>query len=247
MYAIGEEVNINCVDTSNTAEQVEWLNSTGTVLISSLSSTVTLNIDTITDEHHGRTYTCRIRSSETVHDINYSIIVLGMVLYIHYFSINFILNILLLNYICIVPRTPIVIQINPSRYGPQTTGSRLTLTCIAAKTVTGLTLSVETLWSGPNGTELMTSDTIIVADATMEPLRTIHTITFTSLATSHAGVYNCEVVLPSPALTTSYQTTTSYTVFVSRKPTSKLRLFWLDSFMFHLFATHLLCSSTSWC
>ena len=91
MYAIGEEVNINCVDTSNTAEQVEWLNSTGTVLISSLSSTVTLNIDTITDEHHGHTYTCRIRSSETVHDINYSIIVLGMVLYIHYFSINFIL------------------------------------------------------------------------------------------------------------------------------------------------------------
>lgn len=81
MYAIGEEVNINCVDTSNSAEQVEWLNSTGTVLIFSLSSTVTLNIDAITDEHHGLTYTCRIRSSETVHDINYNIIVLGMIVF----------------------------------------------------------------------------------------------------------------------------------------------------------------------
>ena len=244
MYAIGEEVNINCVDTSNTAEQVEWLNSTGTVLISSLSSTVTLNIDTIMDEYHGRTYTCRIHSSETVHDINYNIIVLGMIVCIHYFSINFILN---MNYICIVPPTPIVIQINPSRYGPQTTGSRLTLTCIAVKTVTGLTLPVETLWSGPNGTELMTSDTIVVADATVEPLRTIHTITLTSLAASHAGVYNCEVALPSPALTTPYQTTTSYTVFVSCKSHQNSLSLDVGSFMFHIFATHLLCSSTSWC
>lgn len=77
MYAIGEEVNINCVDTSKTADQVEWLNSTGTVLIFSLSSTVTLNIDMITDEHHGLFYTCRIRSSAIVHSINYNIIVLG--------------------------------------------------------------------------------------------------------------------------------------------------------------------------
>ena len=77
MYAIGEEVNINCVDTSETSEQVEWLNSTGSVLIFSLSSTVTLNIDTITDEHHGLTYTCRIRSSENINDIRYSIFVLG--------------------------------------------------------------------------------------------------------------------------------------------------------------------------
>lgn len=87
MYAIGEEVNINCVDTSNTAEQVEWLNSTGTVLIFSLSSTVTLNIDTITDKHHNLTYTCRIRASETVHDINYDIIVLGIVLYVQHITI----------------------------------------------------------------------------------------------------------------------------------------------------------------
>ena len=88
MYAIGEEVNVNCVDASNTAEQVEWLNSTGTVLIFSLSSTVTLNIDIITDEHHGLTYTCRIRASdhEIVHDINYNIIVLGTYNTLHYYN-----------------------------------------------------------------------------------------------------------------------------------------------------------------
>ena len=77
MYTAGEEVNINCVDSHETAEQVEWLNSTGTVLIFSLSSVVTLTIDTITDEHHGLDYTCRIRSSGTTHDISYNIIVLG--------------------------------------------------------------------------------------------------------------------------------------------------------------------------
>lgn len=85
------------------------------------------------------------------------------------------------------------------------------------KAVTGLTHPAETWWSGPNGTQLMTSGSIIVADTTVEPLRTTHTITFTSLATSHAGAYNCEVALSSPALTIPYQTTTSYTVFVSRK------------------------------
>lgn len=85
------------------------------------------------------------------------------------------------------------------------------------KAVTGLTLPAETSWYGPNGTELMTSDGIMVADAVMEPLRTVQTITFTSLATSHAGVYNCGVSLSSPALTIPYQTMTSHIVFVSRK------------------------------
>ena len=116
-----------------------------------------------------------------------------------------------------MPPTPVLTQINPSRSGPLNTGSRLTLTCIAVKAVTGLTLPAETLWSGPNGTELMSSGSIIVADAVVEPLRTVQTITFTSMATSHAGVYNCETTLSSPALTIPYQTITSYTVFVSRK------------------------------
>ena len=116
-----------------------------------------------------------------------------------------------------MPPIPVVTQINPSRYGPQSTGSRLTLTCIAVKAVTGLTLPVETLWSGPNGTELMTSGSIIVANTVTEPLRTTQAITFTSLTTSQAGVYNCEAVLSSPALTIPYRTITSYTVLVSRK------------------------------
>ena len=98
MYAVGEEVNINCVDTSKTADQVEWLNSTGTVLIFSLSSTVTLNIDMITDEHHGLIYTCRIRSLGIVHDINYNIIVLGENCVTLAIAYN---QILLFNYFCV--------------------------------------------------------------------------------------------------------------------------------------------------
>ena len=116
-----------------------------------------------------------------------------------------------------VPPTPVLIQVNPSRYGSLNTGSRLTLTCIAVKATTGLTLPAETSWFGPNGTKLMTSDSIIVADAVMEPLRTVHTITFTSLSTSHAGVYSCGASLSSPALTIPYQTMTSHTVLISRK------------------------------
>ena len=116
-----------------------------------------------------------------------------------------------------MPRTPILIQINPSRYGPLSIGSRLSLTCITVKAVAGLTLPAETLWSGPNRTELMTGGSIVVANAIVEPLRTLQTITFTSLATSHAGVYNCEAALSSPALTIPYKTITSYSVFVSCK------------------------------
>lgn len=116
-----------------------------------------------------------------------------------------------------MPPTPVLIQINPSRYGALSTGSRLTLTCIAVKAVAGMTLPAETMWSGPSGTELMTGGSIVVADTITESLRTLQTITFTSLATSHAGVYNCEAALPSPALTFPYRTITSYTVFVSCK------------------------------
>ena len=106
-------------------------------------------------------------------------------------------------------------QINPSRYGSLSTGSRFTLTCIAVKAVDGLTLPAATLWYGPSGTELGTNDSIIVAEATVEPLRTVHAITFTSIATSHAGVYNCETMLFSPALSIPYEAVTSYAVLVT--------------------------------
>lgn len=116
-----------------------------------------------------------------------------------------------------MPPTPLLTQITPSRYGALSTGSWLSLTCIAVKAVTGLTHPAQTTWYGPNGTELMTGSSIVVANAIVEPLRTLQTITFTSLATSHAGVYSCEAVQSSPALTTPYRTITSYTVFVSCK------------------------------
>lgn len=108
-------------------------------------------------------------------------------------------------------------QINPSSTGPHNTGSRFTLTCITVKAVAGLTYPTEIQWTGPNGTELMTGDRITVADVVMESLRTVQTITFSSLSTSQAGVYSCQTSLFSPALTIPYQTVTSYTVVVSCK------------------------------
>ena len=77
MYSAGEAVNINCVDTSGRADLVQWINSTGTVLTSSLSTSVTLTINSITDQHQGLDYICRIRSSGVTRDLNYTFIVLS--------------------------------------------------------------------------------------------------------------------------------------------------------------------------
>lgn len=77
MYSTGEAVTISCVDSSGTADLVQWIDPMGTVLTSSLSTTVTLTINSITDQHHGLDYICRIHSSGVTHGLNYTIIVLG--------------------------------------------------------------------------------------------------------------------------------------------------------------------------
>ena len=77
MYSAGESVTINCVDRSGTANQVQWLDSMGTVLTSSLSTSVALTINSVTDQHHSLDYICRIFLSEVIRDLNYTIIVLS--------------------------------------------------------------------------------------------------------------------------------------------------------------------------
>ena len=77
MYSAGEAVTISCVDSSGVADLVQWIDPMGTVLISSLSTAVTLTISSITDQHHGLDYVCRMRSNGVTHDLNYTIIVLG--------------------------------------------------------------------------------------------------------------------------------------------------------------------------
>lgn len=114
-----------------------------------------------------------------------------------------------------MPPSPLITQINPSSAGTQRAGSGYSLTCIALKTASGLTQSAQTLWRGPDGVAVVTGGSITVADPVYESLRTRQTITFSSLSTAHAGVYTCEGTLSSPALTTPYQTTSSYTVAIS--------------------------------
>ena len=77
MYSSGEAVSINCIDSSGTANLVQWINSTGTILTSSLSTAVTLTFASVTDQHHGIDYVCRIHSSGVTRDLNYTIIVLS--------------------------------------------------------------------------------------------------------------------------------------------------------------------------
>lgn len=99
-----------------------------------------------------------------------------------------------------------MVLVNPSSTGTPSAGSIYTLTCIALKTVSGLTRSVQTLWTGPNGVPLVTNGSTVVAAAISESLSTTQNVTFGSLSTSDAGVYTCESTLSSPALTTPYQT-----------------------------------------
>ena len=116
-----------------------------------------------------------------------------------------------------VPPAPLLTQINPSASGVQTAGSQFTLTCVALKTSSGLTSSAQTLWTGPNATAVITGGSIVVTDPLFEPLRTVQIVTFSSLSTAHAGNYSCEGTLSSPALTTTYQTSTSYTITITGK------------------------------
>ncbi len=106
-------------------------------------------------------------------------------------------------------------QISPSSAGTQRAGSGYSLTCIALKTASGLTQSAQTLWRGPDGVAVVTGGGITVADAVYESLRTRQTVIFSSLSTAFAGVYSCKGSLSSLALTSPYQTTTSYTVAIS--------------------------------
>ena len=209
MYSSGESVSINCIDSSGIANLVQWINSTGTVLTSSSSAAVMLTIASVTDQRHGNNYICRIHSSGVTRDLNYTIIVLGK-------QNPMIVDVKLsLFHISSVPPSSLMTQISPSSTGTQRAGSGYSLTCIALKTASGLTRSAQTLWRGPDGVAIITGGGITVADPVYESLRTRQTVTFSSLSTALAGVYTCEGTLSSPALTSPYQTTTSYTVSIS--------------------------------
>ena len=76
MYSVGDAVSIDCVDTTGSANLVQWLNSSGRVLtFGSTSSTLSINL--LTDSYHGLVYTCRIHSSGVTQDSNHTIIVLS--------------------------------------------------------------------------------------------------------------------------------------------------------------------------
>ena len=76
---VGETVSLDCIDTTETATSVQWLNSTGHVLASSTTLSVSLNINPITDVHHGMRYTCRIHAEDLMTDLIFTVIILGKV------------------------------------------------------------------------------------------------------------------------------------------------------------------------
>ena len=77
MYSAGDSVSINCVDSSGMADQLQWVDPAGSVLTTSSSTSVTLAWSSITDQHHGVDYVCRIRTLGVTQDFNYTLIILS--------------------------------------------------------------------------------------------------------------------------------------------------------------------------
>lgn len=115
------------------------------------------------------------------------------------------------------PPSPVTVLIDPSSTGTLTAGHTYNLTCIALKSVNGLTQPALTEWTGSSGAAVETGNNILLGSAVSESLRTVQRVTFSPLATSHAGVYSCQSTLHSDALTTPDTAVQSYTVTVSGK------------------------------
>lgn len=117
-----------------------------------------------------------------------------------------------------MPPIPVTVLINPSSTGVPTAGSGHILSCLALKSASGITQSSQTQWRGPSGSAVMTNGSTVLSTAVSGPLRTVQNITFRSLSTSDAGIYTCQVILFSSALTTPFLTTQSHTLRITGKP-----------------------------
>ena len=114
-----------------------------------------------------------------------------------------------------MPPIPVTVLINPSSTAAPTAGSGYILSCVALKSASGITQSAQTQWRGPSGSAVTTNGSTVLSSAVSGPLRTVQNITFRSVSTSDAGVYTCQAILFSSALTIPFLTTQSYTIRIT--------------------------------
>ena len=105
-----------------------------------------------------------------------------------------------------------------SESGPVEAGSAgLTLTCTVTEVISGLTSMPSAHWMGPSG-PVTSGDDIVVTDNFSNDTTVTVTLSFSSLHTSHVGLYTCQGTVVSPAAVDDVTiTTTPHTVTVRRK------------------------------
>ena len=93
----------------------------------------------------------------------------------------------------------------------------LTLTCTVTEVISGLTNMPSAHWMGPSG-PVTSGDDIVVTETFSNDTTVTVTLSFSSLHTSHAGLYTCQGTVVSPAAVDDVTiTSTPSTVTVRRK------------------------------
>ena len=104
--------------------------------------------------------------------------------------------------------------VEASKTVPVVAGSEdLTLTCRVNKVIDGLTNLTSAQWMTTSGL-VITGDDITINETIVDEMTTTVTLSFSSLHTSHAGVYMCQGTLDLPATVTNF-TSEPTTVIVS--------------------------------
>ena len=98
-----------------------------------------------------------------------------------------------------VPADSLEVVTDMSEAGPVEAGSAgLTLTCTVTEVISGLTNMPSAHWMGPSG-PVTSGDDIIVTETFTNDTTVTVTLSFSSLHTSHAGLYTCQGTVVSPA------------------------------------------------
>ena len=96
----------------------------------------------------------------------------------------------------IVPDGSLEVVTDVSEAGPVEAG--LTLTCTVTEVISGLTNMPSAHWMGPSG-PVTSGDDIVVTETFSNATTVTVTLSFSSLHTSHAGLYTCQGTVVSPA------------------------------------------------
>ena len=127
--------------------------------------------------------------------------------------------------VCIITFTeswytfPLVPEFIPSISveGMPIAGQQYSLNCNITKIRSGLTNSFTAQWIDSNGQPVISTDGSIRETTTNTDRSTIHTITFSSLRTSHGGQYTCRGSAQSPLLVNDTTVSISQNVTVTSK------------------------------